>query len=112
MQTFIKFILQVQLKNKIVELLELFDKHFINHKTFHLKLFFDEAWNEKPDVISYGHDIEAAWLLLQCAETIQHTEWIKIYKEHAVKIADAAAEGLDNDGGIWYEYEPCAANIG
>jgi mannobiose 2-epimerase len=94
-----------ELKNKIVELLELFDKHFINHKTFHLKLFFDEAWNEKPDVISYGHDIEAAWLLLQCAEIIQHEEWIKIYKHHAIKIANAAAEGLDKDGGLWYEYD-------
>lgn len=95
-----------ELENKIAELLQLFDKYFINCKTFHLKLFFDEAWNEKPDVISYGHDIEAAWLLLQCAETIHHTEWIEKYKVHAIKIADAAAEGLDNDGGLWYEYEP------
>jgi len=46
------------LKNKIVELLEVFDKYFIDQQTFHLKLFFDEAWNEKPGVISYGHDIK------------------------------------------------------
>ncbi len=96
----------VQLRNKIIELLELFDIYFINRKTFHLRLFFDEAWNEKPDVISYGHDIEAAWLLLQCAEIIQHDTWINAYKKHAVKIAIAAMEGLDNDGGMWYEYEP------
>ncbi len=70
----------MQLKNKITELLELFDIYFINHKTFHLKLFFDEAWNEKPDVISYGHDIEAAWLLLQCAEIIHDEAWINIIK--------------------------------
>ncbi len=94
------------LKNKITELLELFDKYFIDHKTFHLKLFFDEAWKEKPDVISYGHDIEAAWLLLQCAEIINHSEWVEVYKMHAVKITDAAAEGLDIDGGLWYEYKP------
>lgn len=30
------------LKNKITELLELFNRHFINHQSFHLKLFFDE----------------------------------------------------------------------
>ncbi|HEX5153477.1 MAG TPA: AGE family epimerase/isomerase [Parafilimonas sp.] len=92
-----------RLKNKIIELLELFNVHFIDKKTFHLKLFFDEAWNEKPDVISYGHDIEAAWLLQQCAEIIHHEQWINTYKKHAVKVADAAAEGLDKDGGIWYE---------
>ncbi len=94
------------LKNKITELLELFDKYFIDHKTFHLKLFFNEAWKEKPDVISYGHDIEAAWLLQQCAEIIGDAAWIKKYKQHAIKIADAATEGLDADGGLWYEYEP------
>ncbi|SFQ36676.1 AGE family epimerase/isomerase [Parafilimonas terrae] len=94
------------LKNKIAELLELFDTYFIDHKTWHLRLFFDEQWNEKPNVISYGHDIEAAWLLLQCAEIINDKKWIKIYKQYAVKITDATAEGLDKDGGLWYEYEP------
>ena len=93
------------LRNQIVELLELFNAYFINHTTYHLRLFFDEGWNEKPGVISYGHDIEAAWLLLQCAEIIEHQLWIKIYKDHAVKITKAAAEGLDQDGGLWYEYD-------
>lgn len=95
-----------RLKIKIEELLELFDERFINHTTYHLKLFFDEQWNEKPDVISYGHDIEAAWLLLQCAEIINNKKWIETYKQYAVKIADASTEGLEDDGGLWYEYEP------
>jgi mannobiose 2-epimerase len=95
-----------ELKNRIVELLELFDMHFIDYKTFHLRLFFNEVWKEKPDVISYGHDIEAAWLLLHCAQTIQDAEWIRKYRSHAIKIADAAAEGLDADGGLWCEYKP------
>ena len=69
-------------------------------------MFFDEQWKEKPDVISYGHDIEAAWLLQQCAEIIQHEAWMNLYKNHAIKIAEAAGEGLDTDGGMWYEYEP------
>lgn len=99
------------LKNKIIELLELFDKYFINKKTFHLKLFFDEAWNEKPNVISYGHDIEAAWLLQRCAEIIEEKNWIQIFKQHAIKIADAAAEGLDNNSGLWYEFEPSHQTI-
>ncbi|MBX9807089.1 MAG: AGE family epimerase/isomerase, partial [Flavobacteriaceae bacterium] len=55
------------LKNDITELLEVIETHFINKETGHLRLFFDENWIEKTDVISYGHDIEAAWLLLQCA---------------------------------------------
>lgn len=94
------------LGKKIMGLLEIFDNHFINKDSFHLNLFMDEQWNLRSSTISYGHDIEAAWLLLQCAETIQDREFINIYRNHAVEIANSAAEGLDTDGGLWYEYEP------
>ncbi|MDQ2752017.1 MAG: AGE family epimerase/isomerase [Bacteroidota bacterium] len=93
------------LKEKIENLLFLFDEYFINKQTNHLTLFFDDEWNEQPDVISYGHDIEAAWLLLQCAETIDNEQWILVYQQHAKSLADAASEGLNKDGGMWYEYE-------
>lgn len=90
----------------IVELLETIEKYFINTETGHLHLFFDENWKEKPDVISYGHDIEAAWLLQQCAEISGNETLIANYKKHAIKIAEVTKEGLDADGGLWYEYDP------
>ncbi|MDP5199582.1 AGE family epimerase/isomerase [Flavobacterium sp. DG2-3] len=90
----------------IVELLETIEKYFINTKTGHLRLFFDENWKEKPDVISYGHDIEAAWLLQQCAEISGNEKLIAKYKKHAIQIAEATKKGLDSDGGLWYEYDP------
>jgi len=90
----------------IVELLETIDVHFINPETGHLHLFFDENWVEKPDVISYGHDIEAAWLLQQCAEISGNETLIANFKKHAIKIAEATKEGLDADGGLWYEFDP------
>lgn len=93
------------LKEKIIELLELFDRYFIDKETFHLKLFFDEVWREKSNIISFGHDIEAAWLLQSCAEMIADEKLIETFKHHAIKIADATLEALDNDGGIWYEYD-------
>jgi len=94
------------LKNKIKELLYTIEQYFIDKKTNHLKLFFDENWNEKPDVISYGHDIEASWLLLWCAEAIQDKELIKTYQKYAIQIAEVTKEGIDNDGGLWYEFDP------
>ena len=94
------------LKNKITELLDTINNHFINGETGHLHLFFNEEWVEKPDVISYGHDIEAAWLLQWCAETIQDSALIDTYKKYAVLMADATFEGVDTDGGLWYEYDP------
>ncbi|HVW62984.1 MAG TPA: AGE family epimerase/isomerase, partial [Puia sp.] len=38
------------LKRNISELLGLFDLHFIHRESFHLRLFFDEQWNERKDV--------------------------------------------------------------
>ncbi len=95
-----------ELQKDIVELLRTIEKHFINTETGHLRLFFDENWTEKPNVISYGHDIEAAWLLLQCAEISDDETLIGNYKKYAVQMADVTKEGLDNDGGLWYEFDP------
>ena len=94
------------LQKDIIELLQTIEKHFINTETGHLHLFFDENWVEKPDVISYGHDIEAAWLLLQCAEISEDENLIANYKKHAIQIAEVTQEGLDSDGGLWYEFDP------
>ena len=93
------------LHKKITELIHIFLDHIIDKKSNHLVLFFDEAWNVKSDIISYGHDIEAAWLLQESAETIGDAALIQQVKMQSVKLAGAAAEGLDKDGGLWYEYE-------
>lgn len=95
-----------KLKDSIKEILEVIAIYFIDKDSWHLKLFFDENWKEKEDVISYGHDIEAAWLLQWCAEAIEDEVLIKNYQKYAVAFADATKEGLDADGGLWYEYEP------
>ena len=94
------------LKNTIAQLLETIETYFINPENWHLKLFFDENWIEKPDVISYGHDIEAAWLLLWCAEVIEDEKLIQNFKKYAVEMARVTEEGLDSDGGLWYEFDP------
>ncbi len=94
------------LQTKIIAILETIDQHFINTETGHLHLFFNEEWIEKPDVVSYGHDIEAAWLLLWCAETTQNQKLIETYTKHAVQMTDATFEGIDEDGGLWYELDP------
>lgn len=94
------------LKFKIAKILHVIDVYFIDKNTWHLKLFFDENWVEKPDVISYGHDIEAAWLLQWCAEIIEDKPLIEKYRNYAVEIAKVTKEGIDVDGGLWYEFDP------
>jgi mannobiose 2-epimerase len=94
------------LKDQLTILIHNFLDHIIDLQNHHLVLFFDEDWNRRSDTVSYGHDIEASWLLLEAAEIIGNEQLITRLKKTAIEIADAAAEGLDHDGGLWYEYEP------
>lgn len=93
------------LHQSIVLLIKNFTEHIINQKSWQLHLFFNENWAVKGDIVSYGHDIEASWLLLEAAEVIKDETLITQLKTVAVKMADAATEGLDDDGGLWYEKE-------
>ena len=92
------------LENRIIGLLDIFERHIIGTDG-HLGLFFDADWKKRAGLISYGHDIEAAWLLHEAALVINNNEWITKTGRHALHIAAAAAEGLDTDGGLWYEQE-------
>jgi len=91
------------LRDRILDLLHDFTAYIIDEETGHLKLFFDEGWNSRSQLVSYGHDIEAAWLLLEAAEVIRDEDWTARMKALAVKMALAAAEGLDIDGALCYE---------
>jgi len=99
------------LKAQIVTLIHNFLDHFIDKETHHLILFFDEDWNSKSTLISYGHDIEAAWLLQESAEAINNELLIKKIKDINIHMAEATIAGLDADGGLWYEYEPAYSHI-
>src|SRR5262245_32349938 len=93
------------LKQRISEIIRIFFDHIIDRKTDHLILFFDEQWKPRSDVISYGHDIEAAWLIQDAAEIIGDDVFLDEAKTKSIKMAQAAAKGLDGDGGLWYEYD-------
>jgi mannobiose 2-epimerase len=88
----------------IKSLLDTFYDKILNQQTGHLNLFFDEHWLVKGNMISYGHDIEASWLLLEAAEVLQEPALIEKFKGVALQMADATMEGIDTDGGLWYEY--------
>ncbi|QHS55509.1 N-acyl-D-glucosamine 2-epimerase [Mucilaginibacter sp. 14171R-50] len=99
------------LRIQIQTLINNFLDHIIDSETNHLVLFFDEDWNKKGNTVSYGHDIEATWLLLEAAEAVEHHELIEKIKQICIKISDATKQGLDTDGGLWYEYEPAEGHL-
>lgn len=95
-----------KLEKQIRNLLTIFSSKIIHSENNHLKLFFDKNWVSTSESISFGHDIEAAWLLQEAAEAIHDKELIIKFKVFAVKIADASTEGLQSDGSMIHEFDP------
>jgi mannobiose 2-epimerase len=93
------------LQERIRGLLEVFARYMAEETTGHLVLFFDGDWTIRSSMVSYGHDIEASWLLQESAGIAGDKGWMEKTRQLALKMALAAAEGLDGDGGLWYERE-------
>lgn len=92
------------LKESILNLLYLFREKIMDRNTGHLRLFFDDDWNSRCDMVSYGHDIEASWLLYEAAEVIEEEGYLKDIVPDVKRIADAASEGYIERGGMIYEF--------
>jgi mannobiose 2-epimerase len=92
------------LKWKLVNLIDLFINRMINPVNSHLVMFFDEYWNPRSGKVSYGHDIETSWLLMEAAQTTGS----KLLKEEcrvsSNKMAEAILQnGMADDGSIYNE---------
>ncbi len=76
----------------------------VDSRTGHFKLFFDMGWRSLNDHVSYGHDIEGSWLLVEAAEVLGDEALIAKARAAAVMMAERTlAEGRDRDGSLHYE---------
>lgn len=89
-------LLASQLKN----LIEIFLKKIIDPVSGHLNLFFDEEWLCKSTLHSFGHDIEASWLLEEAVRVLGDEATQRKLKPVTKRIAEAAAEGLNAKGAL------------
>lgn len=74
-----------------------------DHRTHHLSLFFDRDWVPTDSAQSFGHDIEASWLLLEAAEELGEPELTERVRRSTRRIAEAAMQGYCTDGSMIYE---------
>lgn len=94
-----------KLKKSIKDLLDIFQHLIIDKSTGHFNLFFDMDWQIKSTAISFGHDIEGAWLLHEAAEVIDDKAYIESIRKTALNLVDTTLrEGLDEDGSLFNEY--------
>ncbi|AHM60893.1 N-acylglucosamine 2-epimerase [Flammeovirgaceae bacterium 311] len=94
-----------QLAYQLESLILLFLERIVDSRTGHMNLFFTTDWKVTADLVSYGHDIEASWLLQEAAEVLGNDELLQRVKGVAVQMAHATAEGLQPDGSLYHELD-------
>ena len=70
----------------------------------HLRLFFDMDWQDLTRSVSYGHDIEASWLIWKAVEVLGDERLLARARPVVLALAETArSEGLSADGALSYE---------
>ena len=92
-----------RLERQLRNLIEVFVTKILDPQTGHLNLFFEEDWTNKYRIYSYGHDIEASWLIHEAALVLGDKTVLKRIEPLIVRIAQAADEGLNPDSSMIYE---------
>jgi len=92
-----------ELKKQIENLIGLFLSRFVDDVTFHMQLFFTKDWEPRHHIVSYGHDIEASWLIHEAALVAGNSELLSKTEPVILNMAHACFEGIQPDGSMAYE---------
>ncbi len=92
-----------RLKEQLRNLIVIFRDKILDRTTCHLNLFFNDTWESTHRIHSYGHDIEASWLLHEAALVLGDKELLESIEPLVRCIADAASEGYIPGEGMIYE---------
>ena len=91
---------------RLCEIIRLFQDNIIS-PAHHFLLYFNSDWSPLSDHISYGHDIEGSWLLLEAAEALGDETLIHEVIPSALGLAEAVLQdGIRPDGAIIHEDSP------
>jgi mannobiose 2-epimerase len=95
------------LRARLGGLANIFLEQVIDPHSCHQRLFFDQAWNSLPGPISYGHDIETSWLLLEAAGVLGDPALLARARSTAVAMAQVVYDqALGPEGSVLYESLP------
>ena len=84
--------------------LRLFPERIFNPAERRLEVFFDERMNSLADMHSFGHDIEASWLLWEAAAVLGDGELARDIRKICVSIGQHVKETALNRGRLDNEY--------
>ena len=87
--------LQIQIGRSLKELVLATTKNILQPNN-HLGMFFDMKWKLLSDEVSYGHDIEASWLLWEAANELNDKALLDELRTTVIAMAETAYnEGID-----------------
>lgn len=99
------------LRERVANIVGIFESRIIAPDGRHLGLFFDRNWHRNGDVRSFGHDIEASWLLPEVAAAAGDYPTTARARRMMESLAEGAAAGLMSDGSTAYEYDPSTGEV-
>ena len=87
------------LKGRLENLLQILFEKIYDQESKFLGVFFDKNWNSLLDIKSFGHDIEASWLIDETLKAIdsEKPEYVQMVIDIAYNIADYA---MQEDGSL------------
>jgi mannobiose 2-epimerase len=100
-----------RLAQRLRDLLDTFLTHILDAKAGHLRLFFTADWAPVADLVSYGHDIEAAWLLREAAQVLGDEALLTQVEAVGRRLAQATAAALLPDGSLPHELDRATGHL-
>ena len=95
------------LQEALANCIGLFIDHFYIPENGLMHIYFDENWQPKGDDISFGHNIEASWLLWEAAVILEDENLLKRVRPICISMAEAVFKNaIDTDGALLYEANP------
>jgi cellobiose epimerase len=85
--------------------IQMFDRYMIDRNTYHLRMFMDMDWKDFSPGFTYGHDIEAVWLIARALEMLGDKNYEKELLPVLLKVGEVNLhESLADDGHVRDSY--------
>lgn len=94
-------------RDTLADSLSMFVERFVRPMGEHLTRFYSTDWTEIPAAISFGHDIEASWLIWEAVEVLGDESLATQMTVPVLELAGGVLKrGVDQHGAISNEYMP------
>lgn len=97
--TYYKVTRNIRVKNALQNSIELMINRIMDQESRNFTLFFNETWDKRSDIVSYGHEIEAAWLIHEALLALEDKYFLEESVPHILGIVENSLSYLDGDFG-------------